>query len=146
PGKPSFVACVWGEQVSCQGFWVCSDLGKVTESTEVRQESDGRTLVLPCRSLQNTTGICPGSYSLWEQGGGPEALQAVPGFAPEGIHLLFHSSSYGERAERVSAEVPPPEAQGRNPHEGEQEQEAGNRIREKKKQRHENHEHIEKND
>src|SRR5205814_4210117 len=61
--------------------------------------------------------------------------QAVPGFAPEGIHLLFHSSSSGERAERVSAAVPPPEAPGRNPHEGEPEQEARTRLREKKKDR-----------
>src|SRR5437879_12137002 len=100
PGKPIFVACVWGEQVSCQGFWVCSDLGKVTESTEVTQESDGRTLVLPCRSLQNTTGICPGSYSLWEQGGGPDALQAVSALAPEAMQLLVHRSSCVETTAR----------------------------------------------
>src|SRR5438876_462062 len=73
-----------------------------------------------------------------------EALQAVPGFAPEGIHLLFHSSSSGERAERVSAAVPPPEAPGRNPHEGEPEQEAGTRLREKKNQGPESLERIAK--
>lgn len=36
PGKPIFVKYTKKEQVSCQGFWICPDLWKVTETTEVR--------------------------------------------------------------------------------------------------------------
>jgi len=56
-----------------RGFGFAPTLLRLLKAQRLDKKSDGRTLVLPRRSLQNPTGICPGFYILWEPGGGKDA-------------------------------------------------------------------------